>query len=296
MAIGVLEIALLRAEGIKGDEILGLGMANPYAIIKCGGQVQRSATAQNQGSRPTWNQTFTFNIEDGATELSVKLYNKNALYDSRIGDTRIQLKDTFNKVGLTTTTWYDVARPMSRNMQGQIELSLKFTLKQDPASDVFKPINMTYSLYPTEDDLKPTKALQGVTPAAQKLSSSSSDASSSDQFAAGPSEDHSGMNDRFLPTTSTQPQWGPGSGYPGPPVVGYGYPPADNVNTPAMGYPVMTQPVINNAPLVPQTRRGRRRMQRGGRRAHQGPVHRVISTVVHAAMLVPQLLKPGTSS
>jgi hypothetical protein len=88
MAIGVLEIALLRAEGIKGDEILGLGMANPYAIIKCGGQVQRSATAQNQGSRPTWNQTFTFNIEDGATELSVKLYNKNALYDGHIGDTR----------------------------------------------------------------------------------------------------------------------------------------------------------------------------------------------------------------
>jgi hypothetical protein len=43
---------------------------------------------------------------------------------------RIQLKDSFNKVGLTTTTWYDVARPMSRNMHGQIELSLKFTLKQ----------------------------------------------------------------------------------------------------------------------------------------------------------------------
>jgi hypothetical protein len=212
------------------------------------------------------------------------------------------LKDTFNKVGLTTTTWYDVARPMSRNMHGQIELSLKFTLKQDPASDVFKPINMTYSLYPTEDDLKPTKAKQGVTPAAQNLSSSSSDASSSDQFAAGSSQDHSGMNDRFLPTTSTQLQSGPGYGYPGPPVhanasvVGYGYPPAENVNTPAMGYPVMTQPVINNAPLVPQTRRGRRRMQRAGRRAHQGPVHRVISTVVHVAMFVPQLLKPGTSS
>ncbi|KAH9569423.1 hypothetical protein CY35_03G132400 [Sphagnum magellanicum] len=275
-------------------------MANPYAIIKCGGQVQRSATAQNQGSRPTWNQTFTFNIEDGATELSVKLYNKNALYDGHIGDTRIQLKDTFNKVGLTTTTWYDVARPMSRNMHGQIELSLKFTPKQDPASDVFKPINMTYSLYPTEDDLKPTKAKQGVTPAAQNLSNSSSDASSSDQFAAGSSEDHSGMNDRFLPTTSTQPQWGPGSGYPGPPVhanasvIGYGYPPADYINTPAMGYPVMTQPVINNAPLVPQTRRGRRRMQRAGKRAHRGPVHLVISTVVHAAMFVPQLLKPRT--
>lgn len=43
---------------------------------------------------------------------------------------RIQLKDAFNKVGLTTTTWYDVARPMSRNMHGQIELSLKFTPKQ----------------------------------------------------------------------------------------------------------------------------------------------------------------------
>jgi hypothetical protein len=161
---------------------------------------------------------------------------------------------------------------------------------------------MTYSLYPTEDDLKPTKAKQGVTPAAQNLSSSSSDASSSDQFAAGSSQDHSGMNDRFLPTTSTQLQSGPGYGYPGPPVhanasvVGYGYPPAENVNTPAMGYPVMTQPVINNAPLVPQTRRGRRRMQRAGRRAHQGPVHRVISTVVHVAMFVPQLLKPGTSS
>jgi len=258
--------------------------------------------AADQGSRPTWNQTFTFNIEDGATELSVKLYNKNALYDGHIGDTRIQLKDTFNKVGLTTTTWYDVARPMSRNMHGQIELSLKFTPKQDPASDVFKPINMTYSLYPTEDDLKPTKAKQGVTPAAQNLSNSSSDASSSDQFAAGSSEDHSGMNDRFLPTTSTQPQWGPGSGYPGPPVhanasvVGYGYPPADYINTPAMGYPVMTQPVINNAPLVPQTRRGRRRMQRAGKRAHRGPVHLVISTVVHAAMFVPQLLKPRTSS
>jgi hypothetical protein len=51
--------------------------------------------AADQGSRPTWNQTFTFNIEDGATELSVKLYNKNALYDSRIGDTRYGTGHTF---------------------------------------------------------------------------------------------------------------------------------------------------------------------------------------------------------
>jgi hypothetical protein len=90
-----LQAASTNVFSVCGFWLAGLGMANPYAIIKCGGQVQRSATAQNQGSRATWNQTFTFNIEDGATELSVKLYNKNALYDSRIGDTRYGTGHTF---------------------------------------------------------------------------------------------------------------------------------------------------------------------------------------------------------
>ncbi len=43
----ILQAASTNVFSVCGFWLAGLGMANPYAIIKCGGQVQRSATAQS---------------------------------------------------------------------------------------------------------------------------------------------------------------------------------------------------------------------------------------------------------
>jgi hypothetical protein len=44
--LGTLVVELIRAQGIRGDEMLGLGKADPYAIITCGAQAKKSLIAK----------------------------------------------------------------------------------------------------------------------------------------------------------------------------------------------------------------------------------------------------------
>jgi hypothetical protein len=108
----------------------GLGKADPYAIITCGAQAQKSLIAKDQGSDPSWNQTFKFNILDNRPmDLCIELYNKNTFKDNKIGIIRIGLQQVFSKKK-TSAILYNVMRPNTNKIQGEIEVQLSFEPKE----------------------------------------------------------------------------------------------------------------------------------------------------------------------
>ncbi|KAL2621652.1 hypothetical protein R1flu_001857 [Riccia fluitans] len=82
---GVLHVEIFKARGIKGDEIKGMGRADPYLKVKHGNAAKRetltSLAHQDGGSNPVWNFEFCFPIRNGGTKahniLEIEIYNEN---------------------------------------------------------------------------------------------------------------------------------------------------------------------------------------------------------------------------
>ncbi|CAM6128166.1 unnamed protein product [Calypogeia fissa] len=142
MPAGTVEVFLIGAVGIKDTEVFG--KADPYAFLICGKQKLRSNTASNQGSKPSWNQKFSFYIDDNATDLQIKIFNHNIIKeDDELGSTLIPLTKVFADGKLPTTS-YNVVRPSGR-VQGEVKLSISFTPKQRSTNQTVMDIPGPYN-------------------------------------------------------------------------------------------------------------------------------------------------------
>ncbi|XP_015072206.1 elicitor-responsive protein 1 isoform X2 [Solanum pennellii] len=100
---GIMEVNLVSARGLKNNEFWGGGI-DPYVLIQYRGQERKSSTIRGQGSKPEWNEKFTFKIEypsvDGQYKLILKLMDHDTFSsDDYLGEATIYLKE-FLEVGL----------------------------------------------------------------------------------------------------------------------------------------------------------------------------------------------------
>ncbi|PUZ48160.1 hypothetical protein GQ55_7G223100 [Panicum hallii var. hallii] len=75
MAQGTLEVLLVGAKGLENTDYLS--NMDPYAVLKCRSQEQKSSVASGKGSDPEWNETFVFTVSDSTTELFIKLLDSD---------------------------------------------------------------------------------------------------------------------------------------------------------------------------------------------------------------------------
>ncbi|KAM3338675.1 16 kDa phloem protein 1 isoform X1 [Capsicum galapagoense] len=101
---GIMEVNLVSARGLKNNEFWGGGI-DPYVLLQYRGQERKSSTVRvGQGSKPEWNEKFTFKIEypsvDGQYKLILKLMDHDTFSaDDYLGDATIYLKE-FIELGL----------------------------------------------------------------------------------------------------------------------------------------------------------------------------------------------------
>ncbi|XBI47457.1 hypothetical protein VPH35_111399 [Triticum aestivum] len=76
MVHGTLEVLLVGAKGLENTDYLC--NMDPYALLKCRSQEQRSSIASGKGSNPEWNESFVFTVSDHATELVIKLMDSDS--------------------------------------------------------------------------------------------------------------------------------------------------------------------------------------------------------------------------
>ncbi|KAG5557650.1 hypothetical protein RHGRI_007785 [Rhododendron griersonianum] len=62
MAVGVMEVRLVGARGLKNNEFFGGGI-DPYVVMQYKSQERKSSVARGEGGSPVWNEKFTFRVE-----------------------------------------------------------------------------------------------------------------------------------------------------------------------------------------------------------------------------------------
>jgi Ca2+-dependent lipid-binding protein len=104
---------------------LSAGNMDPYAILKCRSQEQRSSIASGKGSNPEWNENFVFTVSDKATELLIKLLDSDTgSADDFVGEATIPLEAVYTE-GSIPPTLYNVVK--DEHYCGEIKVGLTFT-------------------------------------------------------------------------------------------------------------------------------------------------------------------------
>ncbi|GFS34878.1 calcium-dependent lipid-binding (CaLB domain) family protein [Actinidia rufa] len=98
---------------------------DPYAIITCRTQEQKSSVASGKGTTPEWNETFVFTLSDGVSELTIKIMDSDSLgEDDFVGEATIPLEPLFIEGSIPPTS-YNVVK--DQEFRGEVKVGLTFT-------------------------------------------------------------------------------------------------------------------------------------------------------------------------
>ncbi|KAL5211398.1 hypothetical protein ABZP36_022245 [Zizania latifolia] len=123
MVHGTLEMLLVGAKRLENTDYLC--NMDPYAILKCRSQEQRSSIASGKGSNPEWNENFVFTVSDRATELLIKLLDSDTgSTDDFVGESTIPLEALYTE-GTISPNAYNVVK--GEHYYGEIKVGLTFT-------------------------------------------------------------------------------------------------------------------------------------------------------------------------
>ncbi|KAA8522375.1 hypothetical protein F0562_013264 [Nyssa sinensis] len=123
MPRGTVEVLLVGAKGLENTDFLC--NMDPYVIIICRTQEQKSSVASGKGTEPEWNENFVFTISDSVSELSIKIMDSDSgSEDDFVGQATIPLDPLFMEGNLPPTS-YNVVK--DEEYRGEIKVGLTFT-------------------------------------------------------------------------------------------------------------------------------------------------------------------------
>eukprot|EP00898_Chlorokybus_atmophyticus_P008565 jgi/Chlat1/870/Chrsp107S01317 len=153
MPTGTLDVTVLSANGLKNTETFG--RMDPYAILRLDRTTFRTRTATDMGTRPVWNEKFSFKVLEGFHEVYVEIFNANVLADDSLGTSSIPLSRTF-AAGQDT-----LQVPVYRKNKGAGELSVTMQFRAQ-TSGIPAPAGQS-TPYPTNNTTPQGFPAQGYT-------------------------------------------------------------------------------------------------------------------------------------
>ncbi|XP_022732803.1 elicitor-responsive protein 3 [Durio zibethinus] len=131
MPQGTLEVVLVSAKGLENTDFLS--KMDPYVILVCRTQEQKSSVASGKGSDPVWNENFVFNVSEGVSELKLKIMDSDfGSHDDFVGEATIPLEPVFVE-GKLPPTAYNVVK--DEEYRGEIRIGLTFTPEESYTRD-----------------------------------------------------------------------------------------------------------------------------------------------------------------
>ncbi|CAJ1950036.1 unnamed protein product [Sphenostylis stenocarpa] len=127
MPRGTLEVILISAKGLDDNDFLS--SIDPYVILTYRAQEHKSTVQKDAGSNPQWNESFLFTVSDSASELHLKIMDKdNFSQDDFLGEATIYL-DPVLEAGSLPETAYKVVK--DEEYCGEIKVALTFTAERN---------------------------------------------------------------------------------------------------------------------------------------------------------------------
>ncbi|RDX77590.1 C2 domain-containing protein [Mucuna pruriens] len=127
MPRGTLEVILVSAKGLDDNDFLS--SIDPYVILTYRAQEHKSTVQEGAGSNPQWNESFLFTVSDSASELNLKIMDKDKFsQDDCLGEATIHL-DAVLEEGSLPETAYKVVK--DQEYCGEIKVALTFTAEKN---------------------------------------------------------------------------------------------------------------------------------------------------------------------
>ncbi|CAI8607202.1 unnamed protein product [Vicia faba] len=123
MPRGTLEVVLISAKGLDDNDFLT--SVDPYVILTYRAQEHKSNVQEGAGSNPQWNETFLFTVSDSASasELNLKIMEKDNYNDDNIGEAKISLDAVLDE-GSVPESVYKLVK--EEKYCGEIRVALTF--------------------------------------------------------------------------------------------------------------------------------------------------------------------------
>ncbi|KAK7274551.1 hypothetical protein RIF29_15647 [Crotalaria pallida] len=122
MPRGTLEVVLVSAKGLEDNDFLS--SIDPYVILTYRAQEHKSTVKEGGGSDSQWNETFLFTVSDSASELNLRIMDKdNFSKDDFLGEAIIPI-DAVIEEGSLPETPYNVVK--DGEYRGEIKVALTF--------------------------------------------------------------------------------------------------------------------------------------------------------------------------
>ncbi|KAG1458698.1 hypothetical protein G6F56_006333 [Rhizopus delemar] len=121
---GILTVNLIEAQNLHKEDLFGHD--DPFVELWLDEDYKQRSEVTKGTENPVWNQTFTFNIDEGSSKhkLYFKVADKDTIGSDKIGTGHVDLTDVFK--GEVIDTWAKLPAKLGLSSHGEVHLSAQF--------------------------------------------------------------------------------------------------------------------------------------------------------------------------
>ncbi|GAN01669.1 elicitor-responsive protein 1-like [Mucor ambiguus] len=121
---GVLTVNVIEARNLHKEDLAGHN--DPYVELWFDEDYKQRSESVKNTENPVWNQTFTFNIEEGSSKhkLYFKVLDKDKVGEDKIGDGHLDVAEAFK--GTPIDTWAKLPAKLGLTSHGEVHFDIVF--------------------------------------------------------------------------------------------------------------------------------------------------------------------------
>ncbi|CAO3607089.1 unnamed protein product [Mucor hiemalis] len=122
---GVLSVTVVEARNLHKEDLGGHN--DPYVELWLDEDYKQRSGVQKDTENPVFNETFTFNIEEGSSKhkLEFKVNDKDVAGKDKIGDGKLDVSEAFQ--GQVIDTWAKLPAKLGLTSHGEVHFIVQFT-------------------------------------------------------------------------------------------------------------------------------------------------------------------------
>ncbi|CAO3692923.1 unnamed protein product [Rhizopus stolonifer] len=122
---GILTVSLIEARNLHKEDLAGHN--DPFVELWLDEEYKQRSEIVKNTENPVWNQTFTFNIEEGSSKhkLYFKVIDKDLASSDKIGNGSLDVTDVFK--GQPLDTWSKLPAKLGLSSHGEVHFVVEFS-------------------------------------------------------------------------------------------------------------------------------------------------------------------------
>jgi len=120
---GLISVKPIRGEFLHDEDFFT--KMDPYCIIRCGGQQQRTATCKSGGKHPVWYDKFIFQVNNDWDILQIDVFDEDPIHDDYIGVGEMSVAEIKQQGSFAPfAPWIDIFH--GHKLKGRVLFELKW--------------------------------------------------------------------------------------------------------------------------------------------------------------------------